>query len=216
MTRNDTADATTPRIPLAKIGLLNSLAELGVEGVEDRLASVGDYDGDVRAVSVKTGYVGADRAPDDPDRAFAGVSVRLPGAPGGYVLVLFPPESANRAAAVMLDTADVAIEEADAEMAESALTELGGIMANGFADRWADAFDVEIDTRQPMFFNGPFENVLRRRSAFEETLGAYITARLALDPHGVSAHVYLFPDNETLVEILERLDRADLEGGTAP
>jgi chemotaxis protein CheY-P-specific phosphatase CheC len=199
-------------VPLEKLATLNALGELGVDGVASRLRQLDDYDGTVETELVKSGVVTErtlrTRFEDD---VRAGVRVRLPGAPYGYALALFPPGSANNAAALMLSDAVEDVSEASTEMARSALTELGGYMINGFLDAWADTFEQRIDVGAPSAVHDSERAVVWRTVQSGEDLGLYITARLRIPASGIVAQVYLLPRNETFLDILARIDMEMLE-----
>lgn len=205
------SNAANRTLSIEKIGLMNGLGELGIRGVERRLAGISAYDGEVESELVKTGYTTTQRAPDDFDSTMhVGVRINLPRTPNGGAIVLFEPESANRAAALMLTDADTDPGGASSELAQSAVTELGAMMTSGFLDTWANAFDVSIDTGSPVFTNDALDSiitrVLRHYERYEEgEYGLYITSRLRLSGSDIIAQIYLFPEIGTFVDILERL-----------
>ena len=205
MTQNTSAGRLT--IPIAKLGVMNQLGEVGIDGVEKRLQRLDNYNATVKSELVKSGYaepetVGVQFGGDQR----AGARVKLPSAPHGYALVLFPTYSANNAAALMLSDAVEDLSNVSEEMARSALTELAGIMASGFLDSWADTFEQRIDVSAATAVHNTEREIVGRTVAADDKLGIYITSRLRLPEHGVLAQVYLFPENETFVRILERVE----------
>jgi chemotaxis protein CheC len=201
------ADTNGLSIPIRKLGVMNRFGQVGIDGVEHRLTRLDNYGATVESELVKSGYVDDDsiaRTFADEDRA--GVRVRLPTAPNGYALVLFSPESANNAAALMLSEATDDLSGVSTEMARSALTELGGIMASGFVDGWANAFDQRIDIVAPTAVHNTEREVVAQTVGGDDALGLYITSRLRLPDHDVVAQVYQFPENETFVRILDRVE----------
>jgi chemotaxis protein CheY-P-specific phosphatase CheC len=199
-------------IPLDDLATLNALGELGIEGVADRLQQLDRYDASVESELVKAGYANeATLRARFGSEMRAGARVRLPGAPYGYALALFPTGSANNAAALMLADAVDDVSSASEEMARSALTELGGFMINGFLDAWADKFGQRIDVGAPSPVHNTEQEIVGRTVRASEDLGLYITSRLRVPEHGVLAQMYLLPENETFVNILDRVDMDMLE-----
>jgi len=199
---------------ISKLGLMNRLTEIGIDGVRDRLREIDGCDARVTPEVVKSGY--ASRATvgtafDDGRRA--GVRHRLPGAPHGYALALFTPSCANNAAAMMLSRDVRDLDEVPAEMAQSALAELCTMMISGFVDAWADTFGEEIDVQTPTPVHSTERRIVERTAVGDDGLGLYVTSRLRLAGAGVVGQVYLFPENETFVEILDRLDARRIAGG---
>jgi chemotaxis protein CheC len=192
-------------IPIEKLAVMNRLGEVGADGVEERVAKLGIDE--VVSEQVKCGYVTPDDAAmqfSDADRV--GVRVRLPGAPGGYVLVLFAPASANRAAAVMLEDSDEEVATASEEMAWSTVQELGSIMSSGFVDSWANMFDERIDIATPETVRNTEADILRATVGADDGLGIYIASQLHIPAYDIDASVYVLPDTRTFLKILAQLD----------
>lgn len=199
-------------MPASDLVLIERLARLGIDGVEHRLQWLSNYNDSIGSETIKTGYVDS-HALDDQFRTaeLLGVRVRVTSAPCGYALVLFPVESANAAAALMLSSTVDSLDAVSVEMARSSLTELGGIMTNGFFDAWANRFDQEIDLAEPTPVHNTEREIIRRSVGGIDAFGIYLASRIQLPNHGVSAQVYLFPDNSTFVELIDRLDPEMIE-----
>ncbi|MFC4451072.1 chemotaxis protein CheC [Halorussus aquaticus] len=187
-------------IPLETIAVLNWLGEIGVDGVESRLRGVSTDDLTVETQRVKIGYAGPETILDQfgvEDRAGARVPVQKPFS--GTVLVLFPVESANRAASLMLRRA---VEDAESvvstEMGRDALTELCNVMANGFVDEWAELFDTPIDTGAPVAVQNPEMTLLHHIFSVSD-VGLYLTSRLRLAADDIDVTVFVFPGEERFV-----------------
>jgi chemotaxis protein CheC len=195
------------RIDIEKLGVLNQLGEVGVAGVESRLGKLADRPTAVESELVKNGYVEVDtlEMKFDPAKRL-GVEVSLNGAPHGSVLVLFPPSSANRAVKLMLEDMVTDVSEIENDMAVSALVELGGIMAYGFLDALADTFDQHIDAGPPVARNSTIRAAVKSVLTDEEDRGLYLSTAFRVTSHDIDAEVYLFPENETFVKVLNLVD----------
>lgn len=192
-------------VPVEKLAVMNRLGEVGGAGVEERVTQLGIDE--VVSEQVKSGYVRA----EDADTQFAtgdrvGVRVRLPGAPGGYVLVLLPPASANRAAAMLLADADEDVATASEELARSAITEFGSMTASGFVDAWANMFEERIDIATPEPVANTEAAIVRAVVEAGDDLGIYIASQLHVPEYGFNVSVYFLPDNRTFLKILAQLD----------
>lgn len=195
-------------IPLETLAVLNWLGEIGVEGVETRLSKV-EADGlSVRTEQVKIGYTEAESvAAQFGTDEHVGVWVGIRNVFKGHVLVLFPVESGERAAALMVRQVVEDISSVPTEMGRDALTELGNMMANGFVDRWATVFETPIDTRSPIHVQNP-ERTLIRHNLNRDDLGLYIRSRMRIPEYDVDAAVYVFPGDE---EFVTKISRVGLE-----
>ncbi|KAB1186632.1 MULTISPECIES: chemotaxis protein CheC [Haloferax] len=195
------------RIDIEKLGVLNYLGELGVSGVESRLGKLAGKSTAVRSEVVKNGFVDestVDLAFDAEKRL--GVRVGLNGVPHGCILVLFPPASAKRAVRMMLADTNEDVADVSNDMAVSSIVELGGMVANGFLDALADTFDQHIATWPPVTRNSELPQIIERAVTDEEDRGLYLETKFHITSHNIDVELYLFPENEVFVEILNRLD----------
>lgn len=199
---DDVAPDDSQRVPLSALGELNRLAALGIDSVEQRLERLDDYDATAESTTTEVGYLDTAAVDRLAPVERVGARVRLRDAPYGYAVVLFPVESANNAAALMLSNTLEAVEEASPEMAESALTELGGIAASGYLDAWAREFDLEIPVSEPEFLHNSQREILTRTAAEPPELGASLASGLVLPEHGIEMQVYFLPEDGALVELL--------------
>lgn len=207
MSETDQSTDETYRIDIEKLGVLNHLGELGADGVESRLGKLAGKPTAVESGVVKNGYVDESSVHlAFPDEKRLGVRVGLDDVPGGCVLVLFTPTSANRAVRMMLADTDEDVSNVSNEMAVSSIVELGGIVANGFLDALADTFDQHIATWPPVQLNNRLPTIIERAITEEEDRGLYLETALPITSHDIEVELYLFPENEIFIEILDRID----------
>ncbi len=194
-------------LPLKTLAVLNWLGDEGVRGVESRLNDVLDDDLDVTTEQVKIGYAEQGTvASQFRAEERAGARVLLSEPLVGNVLVVFPMESANKAAALMLQRAVEDLSAVPTEMGRDALTELCNMMANGFVDEWATLFETTIDTGSPVAVQDP-ERTLVARILKQYEVGLFIRSRLRIPRHDVDATIYMFPGR---AEFLTKLSAVDL------
>lgn len=206
---NQNTDPAVGELPirLKRLATLNRLGSIGVDGVTERLSNLGEEPTEVVVDGARAGFVtrdGLGRAFSDERRI--GVRVRIGTTSVGYLLVLFDMKSVNRAAALMLSNAVDDLDEAPNELAHSAVAELGGIIANGFADAIADAVDQEIDVKTPSRIDGAEQELVARTFRVGEALGLYIFSRLHIPEHDFETTVYLFPDSQAMIRALRGMD----------
>ncbi|WP_254536971.1 chemotaxis protein CheC [Halomarina litorea] len=203
------ADSPTPAertIAVESLAVMNRLGEIGIGGVERRLQQL-HPEATVTSEQVAHGYARADLL----EATFVGeervgVRSRLPGAPFGSALVLFPLASANNAARLMVRDVLSEGEAPSHKMAQSAITELGGMIASGFLDAWADTFEQEIDVGAPTPIQDTEAEIVGTLIEEDEDLGIYVASRLTLPAYDITVQVYLFPRTDILIEILRRID----------
>jgi len=205
-------DMANRQFPIGKLSVMNRLAELGTNGAADRLQQFSATSGVVETDPVQVGYA-TDAALTQSfgtgERTGARIQIRE--VPHGYVLVLFPLRAANNAAALLLsDTVDD-VSEVSGEMARSALTELSGILANGYFDVWANRFGEEIVVSEPNAVQNTEREIVRQAVDTSDEVGLYLRSRLRVPASGVTADVYLLPETETFLQLTERVNPSMLE-----
>jgi chemotaxis protein CheY-P-specific phosphatase CheC len=186
-------------LPLETLAVLNWLGDTGIDGVEDRFNKVIGDELTVETQQVKIGYAERETVPvqfSSDERAGARVPLSEP--LKGNALVLFPMDSANKAAALMLQRAVDDLSSVSTEMGRDALTELCNMMANGFVDEWATVFETTIDTGSPIAVQDPEENLIHRILKHYDT-GMYITSYLHIPEYDIDGIIYVFPGEERFV-----------------
>ncbi|WP_247009435.1 hypothetical protein [Halorientalis litorea] len=205
-------DMANRRFPIGKLSVMNRLAELGTNSAADRLQQVNATNGVVETDPVQVGYA-TDAALTQSfgtgERTGARIQIRE--VPHGYVLVLFPLRAANNAAALMLSNTVDDVSEVSGEMARSALTELSGILANGYFDVWANRFGEEIVVSEPSAVQNTEREIVQQVVNTSDDVGLYLRSRLRVPASGVTANVYLFPETETFLQLTERVNPSMLE-----
>ena len=194
-------------IQVEQLAVLNWLGEVGVTGVNERLE--GFVSGNVSVISERatSGYL----SPETTEVQFdadnrVGARVQLRDRPAGYMLVLFPPASANRATALLLRDAVDDLSTVSMDMARDALLELCNMIANGFLDEWADLVESEIGVTTPQFVSNTEREIMRSMATRHDDVGLYITTRLRLSDQDVVASLYVFPTQEEFVESVNGID----------
>ena len=198
-------------VPLETLAVLNWLGDTAISGVESRINDVVDDDLTVTTEQVKIGYADTrtlDSQFHTDQRAGARVLLSKPLV--GNVLVTFPMESANKAAALMLQRAVEDLSSVSTEMGRDALTELCNMMANGFVDEWATLFETTIDTGSPVAVQDP-ERTLVARILKQYEVGLFIRSRLRIPQHGIDATIYMFPGKEEFVTKLSEVGLGVIE-----
>lgn len=195
-------------LPLETVAILNWLGDTGIDGVEARFEQVLGDDLTVETEQVKIGYAERETVPVQfgaSERAGARVPLSKPLT--GNALVLFPMESANKAAALMLQRAVDDLSSVSTEMGRDALAELCNMMVNGFVDEWATVFETTIDTGSPIAVQDPEQALIDRLLKHYE-MGLYITSRLRIPDYDIDGAIYVFPGEE---EFVTKISKVGLE-----
>ena len=171
------------------------------------LAQFGAAKSTAESSPVRINFVG----PTSLARTFAnehrvGVRVRVDDVPGGYVIVLLAPESADRMLRVMLADTPEDVTTVSEKMAFSALVEFGGLVANAWLDGLADTFDRHIAASTPIVVNSTAVEVIERVLDRDKDHGLYLATTMTIAPEDIEFEVYLFPENDAFVGLLSLVE----------
>lgn len=137
-----------------------------------------------------------------------GVYLSLEGLPSGYLVSLFPIESAKKVSSFLLDGIEENSTDDFTEMAMSTISEVGNIITSLFIDGWANLLQSEIDISTPSTVNDVGSAVLGSliTEVAKDCDYAFLFNSLIHTPNrDVRCELFLIPENGSLVEALEKL-----------
>ncbi|WP_247731675.1 chemotaxis protein CheC [Halovivax limisalsi] len=138
-----------------------------------------------------------------------GIRVELSGGIDGHSVVVFERESVQTILEALLAEADT--DEFD-ELSQSAATEVGQIMNNGFIDGWADVLETVIDVSTPEFVEGetaePFFGGLEAAPDSDD-LALVFQSHIEAVGHETGFRHYLFPEHDSMARLLDRIRTSD-------
>jgi len=141
-----------------------------------------------------------------------GVRVELSAGLEGHSIIIFDRDAARKVVQTLVN--EVASDEFD-EMDQSAVTEVGQIMTNGFIDGWADVLGTVIDVSTPDFIEGetaePFFGDLDTAPS-DEDLALLFRSQIEAVGTEIGYKHYLLPEHDSMSEILERQRDDDSDG----
>jgi chemotaxis protein CheC len=130
-----------------KLTGFDRMVDQGAEEVANSIEQMTGFDArvDIRRIN----FVPVESIPRDvSDQRQVGVAFTFDGLPSGYLVFLFDESSAEEIVEALLPSTP---DEALGAMGESAIKELGNIMASGFLDGWANVLDTAIDMSTPNY-----------------------------------------------------------------
>lgn len=138
------------RLEVDTLGTFYEMARQGAGLAADRLTRMTETDARVAATRLEFTTPADVQAELATDRTRAGTTVELAGGVEGTTVLLFPEDQAREIATTLVT--DLA--EPSPQLVESAITEVCGVMNNGFVDGWADVLRTEIDISTPEYVSG--------------------------------------------------------------
>ncbi|WIV67934.1 chemotaxis protein CheC [Natrialbaceae archaeon AArc-T1-2] len=197
---------TSEGIDYDKLDGFDRMAEQGAEEVAETATTLTGIDTTVEIRRLN--FVSLETIPETvANETLVGVAFEFDGTPSGYLLFLFDEESAHEIVDAMVPTAT----DADGfdEMGQSAIMELGNIMASGFLDGWANVLDTTIDHSTPEFVHDtgaaavdPVVVQLGESQEFAFVFDTVVTA----DGRDLDCQIYAIPDEDDLERALDDLD----------
>lgn len=132
-------------------------------------------------------------------RRYVGVQVGLSGGLSGETVLIFDPDAAGRLRKRLESRG------ATGTLAGGAFAELGNIMIGGFVDGWANYVGTQIDMTPPTYIEATGTRVLPRMTRREASdTGVFLfESRLEAVEHDLSVPIYLIPEYEEFVSLLE-------------
>ncbi|ADD06699.1 taxis cluster protein CheC [Natrialba magadii ATCC 43099] len=189
-----------------KLDGFDRMAEQGAEEVAKTATTLTGIDTSVEIRRLN--FVSLETIPEQvPDERLVGVAFEFDGLPSGYLLFLFDEESANEIVDAMVPME--VDEDGFGQMGQSAITELGNIMASGFLDGWANVLDTTIDHSTPEFIHdigaAAVDPVVIQLGEEQEFAFVFDTVIVA-DGQEFDCEIYAIPDESDLERALNDLD----------
>lgn len=149
------------------------------------------------------------------DKSVAGLLLQLDGGFSGYLQVLFPEISAFSLVDILLGRMPGETKSIEAEMEESALMEIGNILASAFCDAIADFLQFSLLPSPPTFAfdmaSTIVENVMMAVKQAQVPAERIILFQCNLkeeNEEGLDGYIMLFPHHDGLNNILSSLEVA--------
>lgn len=192
-------------IDIRKLSVINQLAQVGTDGVGKNLRMMGSDGGTMKVTKIDFFDI-VERHSELTDEKNVGIRVRMMDAPGGHLLVLFTRENAHKITKLMLSDVTDDMGNVPPDMAQSAAEELGNMMASGFIDGWAEAFDREVAHSSPKMVYSPASDIIKATASMGNNPFALVfNAEINIDDTTIDTKLYLFPDMEAFVAMLNAI-----------
>ncbi|WP_158056508.1 chemotaxis protein CheC [Halorussus halophilus] len=202
----DTMLADGDDIPLEKLGTLREMAHAGATTASQSVSTMTGIDTEVDITTLS--FVPVEDVPAElSEQRHVGVVLSFEGMPGGYVMILLDESSAREVAAALVPGTET-VESFDG-MAQSAMQELGNVMASSFIDGWANVLETSIEISTPQFVHDmgtAIADSLVARLGQRQEFAFFFDATLHADDREFDCGVYAIPDEEELREALAQLE----------
>jgi len=190
------------RLDVRRLGTFYEMAREGAGIAADRFAAMTGVDTRVSVTRLDITSPASIRREIERDSRNAAVRLDLSDGVEGEVLMLFDATEARAAVGTMLRD----LPESDAELADSAVSEVCQVMNNGFIDGWADVLRTEIDTSPPEFVadldsDGPFADGGDREAAGRDAFVFRNRIEAIGGAAGFELEHYFRPEPDTVTEL---------------
>ncbi|RQG86917.1 chemotaxis protein CheA [Natrarchaeobius halalkaliphilus] len=183
------------KIDIHSLETYNELARDGAESAADALSELADVPARVEMTDVSL-MSSSDLRYEFDGRTFAGVSVSLGSPLSGETVLVFDEDGREAITSNLVPAAGP-------ERLESAVVEVGNIMANGFVSGWADHLDTKIDVSPPSPVEGDGASVLPDPTTADDEYVFVFRSRVRSADSDVDFRILLFPAIDALEELLE-------------
>lgn len=140
------------------------------------------------------------------DLRIVGIYFQMTGDMEGRILLMFEEEAAEKIADEL--TMGMVTQENSAELKRSSLMELGNIIANSYINGLAEVLDMKLAPSVPFFANdmlGAVIDFLLIEISQVADRALVLKTDIKADDKNINAHFLLFPDENLLKKIFEKL-----------
>jgi len=198
------------RVDVNKLVKLNKMAKEGAKNVANNLSAMLGVDVEMKVTKIE--FIDLKDIPETVgNKEVIGVYLTFYGKISGFLIVLFPPNSAKKVADLLLQRIGESQNGDKNEFTEmdiSAISEVGNIITSSFIDGWADLLKSEITISTPVTVHDMGSAVIdpifieigqQYDSAF--IFNSLITAR----NEDIRCELFVIPDLNKLMEAVEDL-----------
>ncbi|GAA0660513.1 chemotaxis protein CheC [Natronoarchaeum mannanilyticum] len=193
-----------------KLAGFDRLAQRGADEVANNVTMLTGIDTSVEIRRLN--FVPLEALPEEiDDEQLVGVAFEFDGTPSGYLLFLFDESSAREIVRAMVPNEP---DDEFGEMGQSAIKELGNIMASGFLDGWANVLDTTIDHSPPEYIHdmgaAVIDPVVIQLGENQEFAFVFDTVVQAADRE-FDCNIYAIPDEADLERAINDLPMDRIE-----
>jgi chemotaxis protein CheC len=193
-----------------KLAGFDRLAQRGADEVANNVTTLSGIETDVEIRRLN--FVPLEALPEEiDDEMLVGVAFEFDGTPSGYLLFLFDEASAKEVVRAMMPTEP---DDEFGQMGQSAIKELGNIMASGFLDGWANVLETTIDHSTPEYIHdmgaAVIDPVVIQLGENQEFAFVFDTRVQAADRE-FDCNIYAIPDESDLEQAINDLPMDRIE-----
>ncbi len=203
--RRRAEDAAT--IDYGKLEGFDRMAEQGAQEAADNITALSGIETEIEIRRLN--FVSLEAIPEEVgERTLVGSAFEFEGTPSGYLVFMFDEDSAKEVAEAMLPTAPPGGDGMN-QMEQSAIKELGNIMASGLLDGWANVLDTTIDHSTPRYIHdvgaAAVDPIIIELGQNQEYAFVFDTRIEAAD-RDIDCEIFAIPDEDDLMRALDDLD----------
>jgi len=188
------------------LGTFYQMARQGAGVAADRLTQMTGVESRVTATRIEFATPEQIEAEFAEDANNAGTMVDLGGGIEGRTFLLFDRDEAiDLARAMVEDLGDVDTTMSTEDLVASAITEVGGIMNNGFIDGWANVLDRKVDVSTPRFVSGSDAGELVRPAEGGD-LALSFRSRIRTRGRHIGFRHYFIPAQDSALDLFSTED----------
>lgn len=195
------------RLEINNLVKLNHMAREGASNVASNLSQMLGIDVEMRVSKIEFVDI-----PDLPeaigDIEVVGVYLMFYGIPSGFLVVLFPINSAKKISEMLLMGIEENGSDGFSEMQISAISEVGNIITSSFIDGWANLLKSEIDISTPQTIHDIGSAVIDPVliEIGKQVDNAFVfNSMISAKNEDIHCELYVFPDLDKLMEAIEKI-----------
>lgn len=195
------------RVDIKKLNELNQMAKEGASNVAENLSQMLGIDVEMSVTRIE--FINLQDIPETiGDHEVVGVYLTFDGTPSGYLLALFPTNSAKNVASLLLEGIGENNSSDFSDMDISAIGEVGNIITSSFIDGWADFLKTEISISTPQTVHDMGSAVidpLLIQVAQEYDNAFLFNSLIHTKNNDISCELFVIPEITKLMEAVENV-----------
>jgi chemotaxis protein CheC len=141
------------------------------------------------------------------NRNAVGIHIELTESPYGYVLFILDPRDSKRLAQSMIPGDPDTNSSGFTSMEKSAIQEIGNIMTSSYIDGWANVLNTTVNMTTPTFTYGSTGKIVTKMGGLPDKEMVFVLdSEITTNDTDLDLTVYTFPQLDSLVELVRRID----------
>jgi len=194
------------KVDIRKLEIFNRICRQGSIQVADSLSQMSGMNAEIEMAKINFLHID-DVKKHIGNRNAVGIHIELTESPYGYVLFILDPRDSKRLAQSMIPGDPDTNSSGFTSMEKSAIQEIGNIMTSSYIDGWANVLNTTVNMTTPTFTYGSTGKIVTKMGGLPDKEMVFVLdSEITTNDTDLDLTVYTFPQLDSLVELVRRID----------